>query len=79
MAFEEFRVQIAMMMDEIAGNPTDAHELQERLREKLMEMQALGLPLPDDLVGLEEYLEGDLERPPVRRRSPGVPKGPGEA
>lgn len=33
------------------------HELQESLREKLAEMQALGLPLPEDLVGLEEYLE----------------------
>jgi hypothetical protein len=61
MAFEEFRVQLAMLMDEIAKNPEDAHALQETLREKLAEMQALGLPLPDDLVGLEEYLEEDLE------------------
>ena len=44
-----------------------------------MEMQALGLPLPDDLVGLEEYLEGDLERPPARRKSPGVPEEPEQA
>ena len=57
MAFEEFRLQLAMLMDEIARNPADAHELQETLRERLGEMQALGLPLPDDLVGLEEYLE----------------------
>ncbi|HVL21816.1 MAG TPA: hypothetical protein VM422_12710, partial [Amaricoccus sp.] len=62
MAFEQFRAQIAMLMDEIAKNPTDAHELQESLREKLTEMQAMGLPLPADLVGLEEYLEDDLDR-----------------
>jgi hypothetical protein len=68
MAFEEFRLQLAMLMDEIARNPADAHELQETLREKLAEMQALGLPLPEDLVGLEEYLEQDLERPLSRRR-----------
>ena len=36
-------------------------------------MQALGLPLPEDLVGLEEYLEEDLERPPPRRRPPAAP------
>jgi hypothetical protein len=72
-AFEEFRIQIAMLMDEIAGNPADAHELQENLREKLAEMQALGLPLPDDLVGLEEYLEEDLQRPVSRRRPPAEP------
>ena len=69
MAFEEFRDQIAMLMDEISGNPHDAHELQESLREKLAEMQALGLPLPADLVGLEAYLEQDLDRA-ARRRAP---------
>jgi hypothetical protein len=74
MAFEEFRLQLAMLMDEIARNPADAHELQESLREKLAEMQALGLPPPDDLVGLEEYLEEDLERRPARRRAPAEPE-----
>ena len=73
MAFEQFRVQIAMLMDEIARNPADAHELQETLREKLAEMQALGLPLPEDLVGLEEYLEDDLEASARRRRRPEPP------
>lgn len=74
MAFEEFRLQLAMLLDEIAANPRDAHEMQESLREKLMEMQALGLPLPEDLVGLEEYLEEDLERPAARRRPTDPPE-----
>ena len=68
MAFEDFRMGVAMLLDEIAENPHDVHELQESLREKLAEMQALGLPLPDDLVGLEEYLEEDLEATARRRR-----------
>jgi hypothetical protein len=67
MAFEEFRVQIAMLMDEIAARPEDAHQLQEALREKLAEMQSLGLPLPDDLVELERALEEELE-PPTHHR-----------
>lgn len=74
MAFEEFRLQLAMLLDEIAANPRDAHELQESLREKLMEMQAFGLPLPEDLVGLEEYLEEDLKRPAARRRASDPPE-----
>ena len=75
MAFEEFRLQLAMLMDEIARNPSDAHELQESLREKLAEMQALGLPIPDDLAGLEEYLEDDLESAArARRRRPPQPE-----
>jgi hypothetical protein len=63
MALEQFRVQIAMIMDEIAKNPEDEHALQENLREKLAEMKAMGLPLPDDLVDLETFLEDDLEQP----------------
>jgi len=76
MAFEEFRLQLAMLMDEIARNPADAHELQESLREKLTEMRALGLPVPDDLAGLEAYLEDDLERP--ARRAARTPPPPDE-
>jgi len=63
MAFEAFRVQIAALLDEIAQAPEDEHALQESLREKLSEMKALGLPLPDDLQGLETYLEEDLDLP----------------
>jgi len=70
MALEQFRVQIAMLMDEIAKAPEDAHALQEALRERLAEMQALGLPLPDDLVDLEEYLGEGLEPPARHRRTP---------
>jgi hypothetical protein len=70
MAFEEFRIQLAMLMDEIAARPEDAHQLQEQLREKLAEMRALGLPLPEDLVELEQALEDELE-PPVHHARKG--------
>ena len=70
MAFENLKAQLAMILDEIAANPHNAHELQENVREKLAEMQAMGLPLPQDLVGLEAYLEKDLERPFSRKRPP---------
>lgn len=61
MAFEDFRVALALLLDEIAKEPDNKHELQESLREKLTEMQSMGLPLPVDLVELEDYLEQDLE------------------
>lgn len=70
MAFEEFRLRLAMLLDEIARQPDDAHALQEQVREQLAEMQGMGLSPPEDLVGLEEYLEEDLEqgvRPRPRR------------
>jgi hypothetical protein len=69
MAFESLKVQISMLMDEIAARPQDAHVLQESLREKLAEMRALGLPLPEDLVALEEALEDRLEEAAHPRRT----------
>lgn len=71
MAFEDFRMGIAMLLDEIAKNPDNKHELQESLREKLTEMRDLGLPLPADLVDLEDYLEENLEEDEAD--SPGEP------
>ncbi|SFI91611.1 hypothetical protein [Celeribacter neptunius] len=57
MAFEALKAQVYMILDEIAARPDDRHVLQESLREKLSELSALGLPLPEDLVKLEAELE----------------------
>ncbi|ATG46295.1 hypothetical protein [Celeribacter ethanolicus] len=57
MAFEALKAQVYMILDEIAARPADRHILQENLREKLAELSALGLPLPEDLVRLEAELE----------------------
>ena len=77
MALEQFRVQIAMLMDEISQGPRDPRELQEQVREKLAEMQALGLPLPEDLVDLEAYLDTSLiaPRPMTPRTEPPTAEG----
>jgi len=57
MAFEALKIQAYMILDEIAARPADRHILQESLREKLSELRAMGLPLPQDLVDLELALE----------------------
>jgi hypothetical protein len=59
MALEQIKAQVALLLEEMVNQPEDAHELRERLREKLVELRALGLPLPDDLVLLEQKLEAD--------------------
>lgn len=56
MAFEALKAQVYMILDEISARPADRHILQEQVREKLGELRALGLPLPDDLVRLEREL-----------------------
>jgi len=61
MAFEELKVGIAMLMDEIAKRPEDAHVLQEQLREKISELKTLGQPVPEDILALEQALEEKTE------------------
>lgn len=57
MAFEQLKIAVTMLMDEIAKRPEDAHILQEQLREKISEYKTLGLPVPDDIQALEDALE----------------------
>ena len=57
MAFEQIKAQIALLLEEMINQPEDAHEVHEQLREKLSELRAMGMPLPDDLVELEKRLD----------------------
>ena len=56
MALEELKAQIALLMEEMINQPQDQHEIQEQLREKLSEMRAMGMPIPEDLADLEAEL-----------------------
>lgn len=57
MALEEIKARIGLLLQEMVNQPEDEHEIQEQLREKFSELRALGLPLPADLVELEQRLE----------------------
>lgn len=61
MAFEEIKAEIALLFQEMVNQPEDAHEIREVLREKLNALKASGLPLPDDLVELEQRIERDFD------------------
>ena len=65
MALEDLKTQIAYLLTSIEDNPEDVHELHELIRQKLAQIKALGLPLPDDLVELERRLEEGLENPGI--------------
>ncbi|NGN44097.1 hypothetical protein G6N74_23805 [Mesorhizobium sp. CGMCC 1.15528] len=57
MALEQLKAQISLLLEQMIEQPEDAHEVHERLREKLNELRAMGMPLPDDLVELERKLD----------------------
>ena len=61
MAFEDIKAQLALLLNQAENQPEDAHELYEIVREKLNEMRATGMPLPEDLVEMERQLEKQFE------------------
>jgi hypothetical protein len=61
MAFEELKAQIAVLLGGLEDQPEDKHELYELIREKLAQMRAMGMPLPNDLVELETELEKEFQ------------------
>jgi hypothetical protein len=60
MAFEQLKMEISSLLTEMQNQPEDRHEIYLALREKLGQMKATGMPLPDDLVRLERDLEEEF-------------------
>ena len=60
MAFEQLKIEIAMLFEEMENQPENKWELQEAVGEKLDELRAFGMPLPKDLVELEKTLDAEL-------------------
>ena len=50
-----------MLLSEMENQPQDQWELHEMILEKLNELRAFGLPLPQDLVELEKTLAAELK------------------
>ncbi|MGW8206357.1 MAG: hypothetical protein ACWGMY_05280 [Hyphomicrobiaceae bacterium] len=60
MDFEDFKAELGILMTRMQNEPEDRHELYLMVMEKLNEMKAFGMPLPDDLVKLEAALEAEF-------------------
>lgn len=60
MSFEDLQAEISLLLLEMENQPEDAHQLYERIREKINEMRAYGMPVPEDLLELEKKLESEF-------------------
>ena len=60
MAFDDLKAELALLINQMENQPEDRHELYLQVREKLNEMRAFGMPLPEDLVELEKNLEAEF-------------------
>jgi hypothetical protein len=60
MAFDDLKAELALLINQMENQPEDRHEFYMQVREKLNEMRAFGMPLPQDLVELEKDLEAEF-------------------
>jgi hypothetical protein len=60
MAFEDKEAELGLLFTRMLDTPHDRHELYEQIRQKLNELKAYGMPLPEDLVQLERDLEAEF-------------------
>ncbi len=60
MAFEDLQAELSLLLSQMENQPEDLPELYQQVREKLNEMRAFGMPLPQDLVDLEKRIEADM-------------------
>jgi hypothetical protein len=60
MAFEDVKAELGLLFTRMQNEPQDRHELYLQLMEKLNELKAFGMPLPQDLVEMERALEAEF-------------------
>ncbi len=60
MAFDDLKAELGILMTQMQTQPEDRHELDLQLMEKLNEIKAFGMPLPQDLVEMEKALEAEF-------------------
>lgn len=60
MSFDKLKTDISYLLTAMQNEPEDAHEIYLQIQEKLNELKAFGMPLPDDLVKLEHQLEAEF-------------------
>ena len=72
MAFDDLKAELALLINQMENQPEDRHELYLQVREKLNEMRAFGMPLPDDLVRMEKDLEKEFAAHQARGKEVGL-------
>jgi len=58
---QEIEAAVLELLEEMQGNVGDAHEIYMKLRQTLDSMRAVGMPLPEDLVRMEEELSAEFD------------------
>ncbi len=60
---DEINAELSLLFNQMEGDYGDRHEIYMRLIGVLDSMRAFGLPVPDDLVEMEQNLAAELTPP----------------
>jgi hypothetical protein len=63
MAFDTIKAELSLLLSQMEEAPEDRHEIAFQIHEKLAELRAMGMPVPEDLARLEKELEEEFGRP----------------
>jgi len=58
---KDLEAEMSLLLDEMEGEQGDRHEIYLRVRQLLSNLQAVGMPAPDDLVRLAQELEDSFK------------------
>lgn len=59
---DQLEAEISLLLSQMENQPEDRHELYMQLQERVHEMQAYGMPIPDDLSRFLKELEKEFTR-----------------
>ena len=57
---DEIEATVSLLLDDMEGEWGDRHEIFLRVQQVLEQMRAMGMPLPADLVRMEEELAAEF-------------------
>ena len=60
MSFEKLQTEINVLLAQMENQPQDMHELHRQVHEKINEMRAFGMPIPQDFIELEQKLDAQI-------------------
>lgn len=60
MDMQDLKAELSNLLDEMEGEQGDRHEIYLRVRQLISNLQAMGMPAPEDLVRLERALEEEF-------------------
>jgi hypothetical protein len=63
MAFETLKAEILLLWNQMNERTEDRHEIAFQIHEKLAELRAMDMPIPEDLARLETELQEEFGRP----------------